>query len=125
MNRQQSRKLRRDAKKKGVNEAVTELFIHMKNAGFDTPNPPQEIHTGDRVALDLDKIKKRRDYDRMLPAYKDFVEHSEGQVFTATQEQKNLISLQEKPKWLFWSGDLQIIERCGEAIDGTEGGDEP
>lgn len=110
MNREQTRKLRRDAKKKGVNEAITDLFIHMKKAGFDTPNPPQEIHTGDSVSLDLEKIKKRRDYDRMSPAYRQFVENNDGKVFTATQEQGNLISLQEEPQWLFWSGDLQIIK---------------
>lgn len=110
MNRQQTRKLRKDAKKKKIDEAVTELYISMKKNGMETPNLPQEIQTGDKVSLDLEKITTRRNYDRMSPAYREFVENSGDMVFTAMKEQGNLISLQEEPQWLFWSGDLQLIK---------------
>ena len=41
--------------------------------------------------------------------YKDFIESAGDTVFTARQERKNLISLEESPQWLFWSGDLIIV----------------
>lgn len=109
MNRQQTRKLRKDARKKGIDEAVTELYISMKKEGMETPSPPKEIQTGDTVMIDVDKVTARRNYERMTPAYREFVEASDGKVFTAMREQGNLISLQEEPKWLFWSGDLELI----------------
>ena len=110
MNRQQTRKLRKDARKKGIDEAVTELYISMKKKGMETPSPPQEIQTGDTVMIDVERVTSRRNYARMAPAYREFVEASDGKVFTALREQGNLISLQEEPKWLFWSGDLNVIQ---------------
>ena len=45
----------------------------------------------------------------MADAYKEFVDASEGVVFTAHVERENMISLVEEPKWLFWSGDLEKV----------------
>ena len=121
MNREQSRKLRRDAKKKGIDKGVTELYLSMKKDGLDNPSPPKSIRTGDRVLLDVDKIKNRRNYSLMARAYREFVESSTGKVFTATLEQGNLVSMQEEPRWLFWSGDLIVVEP---AQPDKEGGEE-
>ena len=118
MNREQSRKLRRDAKRKGIDKSVTELYISMKKEGLEDPNPPQSIQTGARVSLDVEKLTARRNYPRMAPAYREFVERSAGKVFTATLEQGNLISLKEEPQWLFWSGDLVVVEPASPEEEG-------
>lgn len=46
----------------------------------------------------------------MAEAYKSFVEDNESVVFTAHVEKPNMISFLEEPRWLFWSGDLDIVE---------------
>ena len=46
----------------------------------------------------------------MNPAYKEFIEKSEGIVFTAVQEGTKLVHLEEEPRWLFWCGDLNVVE---------------
>ena len=110
LNREQTRKVRKDARKKGIDKAVTELYISMKKDGFEKPSTPQEINTGDSVCIDVEKVTARKNYAKMAPEYREFVESSAGRVFTANVEQGNLVSMQEEPKWLFWSGDLEVIK---------------
>ena len=70
---------------------------------------PQDIQDGDRVIINIDLVKGRKNYESMSTKYKNFVESAGDTVFTARQERQNLISLEESPQWLFWSGDLIIV----------------
>ena len=113
MNRENRRSLEKKARAKGatkeeaqqvVEVAKTLEQIRYSDAGANTP--PQEIATGDKVMLNLQAIKARKNYDNMLPSYKEFVEENEGTVFTARVEHEHIVSMQEFPRWIFWSGDL-------------------
>lgn len=67
---------------------------------------PQEINSGDKVRIDVSLVKSRRSYPDMNEKYKEFVENNGDKVFTARVEGKNMVSFEEEPTWLFWSGDL-------------------
>ena len=70
------------------------------------------IADGDRVRLNVKKIKEHPDYQKLNPRYKQFVESSDGKVFTACVESgsgviPNTVGLKESDdNWLFWVGDL-------------------
>lgn len=80
------------------------------NEGSGTPSPPQEIAEGDKVRLNIELVKTRKNYSRMAEGYKKFVEQNDGTVFTAHVERENMISMAEEPRWLFWSGDLIKVD---------------
>lgn len=66
----------------------------------------QEFQENDKIRINVKAITSRRDYNKMLPAYRQFVESVGDTVFTAHVESKHLISLKEEPKWLFLDMDL-------------------
>lgn len=107
MNRSQKRAFVKNARKNGMEKHKAEAFVEIMN-GTGEHTEPQEIEEGEKVWLNIEAIKARKNYAHMSPMYKEFIEKSEGVVFTAHIEQgkKTLISLIEEPKWLFWSGDL-------------------
>lgn len=106
MNRAGKRTLVKKVKKAGINKEEAEKLVFIVNEGSGTPSPPQEIVEGDKVRLNVELIKSRKNYSRMAERYKEFVESSEDTVFTAHVERENMISVVEQPRWLFWSGDL-------------------
>lgn len=112
MNRDQRRKFSKRAKKRGINEQITDLYLSMDRNGLEVPSPPQKIESGQKVMLDAERIKARRNYDRMTADYKAFVDQNTETVFTAKVEKENLISMEEEPRWLFWSGDLRLAEEA-------------
>lgn len=122
MNREQRRAFVRKAKRVGVDErvATTTLDIFTNGVGTFSPANP-DIKTGDVVQIDMTKVTARKNYDKMAPAYKEFVMSSEGKLFHAVDEGHNTIHLEEAPKWLFWSGDLIRVEQ--ESEDQDDGAD--
>lgn len=77
------------------------------------------LHDGDKVRLNIKQITERGDYAKTQPEYRDFVESSEGRIFTARLYRKRpdgfsaVIELVEEPKWLFWHGDLIRVQSEG------------
>lgn len=75
-----------------------------------------QFEQGDKVRLDLEKIRKHPDYEQKLPAYRKFCEENAGRVFTVEYNgdmNPSVVYLAEdesKPKWLFWTGDLKAVE---------------
>lgn len=114
MNREQKRAFIKKAQKKGVAKDIAKTYAELFGGGASTPTPPQDINEGEMVKLDVDKIKSRRNYERMTANYKEFINDNIDTVFTAHIERKNLVSFVEEPKWLFWSGDLIKITEGGE-----------
>lgn len=106
MNRQQRRAFVKKAKSKGISKNAAEAYIAIKEAGLDRLSLPKQFQEGDKVKLDVEKIKRRKDYDKMNPKYKEFVESNVDTIFTAHLERETLISFKEQPEWLFWSGSL-------------------
>lgn len=70
---------------------------------------------GDKVMLDMKKIKAEKDYDQKLPAYKQFCEQNAERVFTVEYVEgmnPSVVCLAEDestPKWLFWTGSLKAV----------------
>lgn len=118
MNRKERRDFVKKARRQGISKNTAEAYIAIKEAGLDKPSLPKKFQEGDKVLLDIEKIKARKNYDRMSENYKAFVESNEGVVFTAHVERDNLISMKEAPAWLFWSGDLIKVET--EVTDASE-----
>ena len=105
MNREQRRKMVKIATKNGVSKEHAKAYaVISQGTGAHTDAKPFE--EDDKLMLDITAIKSRKNYAVMNPKYKEFVESSEGKIFTAHKENDNLISLKEDSRWLFWSGDL-------------------
>lgn len=113
MNRDQRRALEKALRKKGMSQSDAKAYVQVVNnadairiEGVGENTPPKHIEEGEKIRLNIDRIKARKNYARMAQGYRDFVEVSGGTVFTAHVERENMISLAEEPAWLFWSGDL-------------------
>lgn len=105
MNREQRRSLIRKGKK-NLRELAADKLNELSD---DVDN---WLHDGDKVKLNIKQITGRSDYTKTQAQYRDFVESSEGKIFTARLYRKRpdgfsaVIELMEDPKWLFWHGDL-------------------
>lgn len=117
MNRQQRRAFVKKAQSKGISKNAAEAYIAIKEAGLDKVSLPRQFQEDDKVKLDVEKIKGRKDYRKMNPKYKEFVESNADTVFTVHLERETLISLKEQPEWLFWSGSLIKVK---EDTDGEQ-----
>lgn len=106
MNREQKRAYIKKAKKKGVPQKMAEAHAEIMDISDGKIIEPQDIQEGEKVRLNLENIKTRKNYDKMTDKYKLFVETNANTIFTAHLERPTLISFVEKPSWLFYSGDL-------------------
>jgi hypothetical protein len=76
------------------------------------------INAGSKVKLKYDQITSRKDWEKLNQKYKDFVETNKDKEFTVQIDEKvhnmyKLVSLEEdtmEPKFLFWVGDLLLID---------------
>ena len=116
MNRKEKRNMEKKFRHNGAtpeqakDHVMTMEKIHeIIRSGSGTPSHPKTIEEGAAVRMDLEKIMKRKNYEKMSVPYKEFVTQNADTVFTAHVEDNNLISFVEEPKWLFWSGDLEVI----------------
>lgn len=68
-----------------------------------------KIKEGDKVRLNVEKIKLRKDYPRMQKRYQKFVDDNKDTVFTVHYEKENsdCVTFVEDNTWLFWNGDLK------------------
>lgn len=105
MNREQKRAFVKSATKRGTSKSVAKAYAEILSHGFTANSAAQDIQNGDKVKLDIEKIKARVNYNVMNQKYKDFVEESADKVFTA-RVKNNLVVLEENNQWMFWSGDL-------------------
>ena len=113
MNRKQRRKMIKIATKNGVSKELAKAYAVISQ-GTGTHTEAKHFEEDDKLILDITAIKNRKNYPVMSQKYKDFVESSEGKIFTAHKENTNMISLKEEPQWLFWSGDLIKVEEVSE-----------
>lgn len=76
------------------------------------------LKEGDKVKLNVKNIKNHPDYLRVVDKYKDWIDAHCNEVFTIEFDKKyqnnsSLLCFREDttiPKWLFWEGDLDVIE---------------
>ena len=88
--------------------------------GVGETTRPQKFNEDDKFMLDIEKIKSRKNYNRMTDNYKRFVNENADTVLTAHVESRGLISAKEEPVWLFWSGDLLRVVENPEAATCAE-----
>lgn len=125
MNRQQRRALAKSLRHSGVKNADTlvkkydESRTVLQNETKEM-TPAQDIVEGQKIKLRIDAIQARVNYNNLSEQYRQFVEQNADTVFTAHIDQTNMISMQENPRWLFWSGDLIKIEEPDNAGRGDK-----
>ena len=118
MNRDQKRALEKVYRKHGKNRTEAKVAAQrmydidkIRLEGVGEISRPLKFFEGDKFKLDIDKIKARKNYERMTDNYKKFVDDNANTVLTAHVEGRAMISAIEEPRWLFWSGDLiRVVE---------------
>lgn len=125
MNRDQRRALEKAYRKYGKSRTEAKQIArqmydidNIRLDGVGKPSMAKEFREGEKFKLDLEKIKARKNYERMTEAYKQFVNDNADTVLTAHVEH-GLVSAKEEPKWLFWSGDLLKVEEEPEEESGS------
>jgi hypothetical protein len=102
--------------KEEINQIINTLNVVGSLDMSDFPKFKEYLLEGDKVMLDVEKIKKHPDWDNYNPDYREFVESNEGAVFTVKydenkQDKPNLVMLAEdasRYQWLFWDGNLLV-----------------
>lgn len=112
-NRGQKRDFIRRMERKGIKRDVVQLYFRVKDAQERSVNA-EKIQEGTKVRIDVDHIKGAKEYSKLNKDYREFVESSRGKIFTAHIERK-FVSLNENDnQWLFWPGNLIIVEEKGD-----------
>ena len=113
MNREQRRELTKALFAKGLNQKEVDIFLAMR--GFDAAK--NKFNGGEKVVLNIEKIKSDVNWNDKTDVYKNFVKDNEEKHFTVELDQKykdgSLVCLLEdssSPKWLWWCEDLKIVE---------------
>lgn len=76
------------------------------------------LKEGSKVKINVEKIKKEKNYNKRNPNWKNFIENNIDKIFTVEydfnkKDNPGLVCLKEdqnNPKWLFYIGDLIQIE---------------
>lgn len=78
---------------------------------------PKYIPEGTKVQLNVEKMRKNKDWDRLTDKYKQWVNNHANDIFTVIYDKNHIknpivVSLKEDmsvPKWLFYIGDLKTM----------------
>jgi hypothetical protein len=120
MNREQRRaaERRKPNRDKHGKEKIEQMMLVHKIAKYSVSDhtEPKDFNEGDKVTINISSVKSRPNYIHMNEKYKEFVDDSEGKVFTVKYDNgtKNLITFEENDMWLFWSGDLELYNPSDE-----------
>ncbi len=120
-NRKQKRAMERRLGIKGSKaqvNAIVKVLTKSKGLLDNIPKFKERLLEGDKVKLNVKRIKSHPDWERYQPAYKEFVEKNEGVVFTVEYDKEKerggfLICLKEdtsKQKWLYSMVDLWVLD---------------
>ena len=114
MNRAQKRQLAKDIKRASKHSHQVDLgFLAHKKGNRDGLSIPE----GSKVQLNIEKMKKHPDWDRLEERYRKFVEDNIDTVFTVEYDEQYqyeplwvcLVEDTNPIKWLFYIGDLKVI----------------
>ena len=104
MNRKQRREAVKKLRGKGYSKATAEGLIgFLRDHDF---TPPGNFQDGDKVRVNVEQIRRSKDWPGMNPKYKAFVEENEDTVFTVRMERPLLATFEEDSTWWFYTGDL-------------------
>lgn len=105
MNRQQRRSLERRLRTTKDTDALRRLI---EDAAHNTENP---INDGDTVKINVERIRSRKEWERLQSEYRDFVEQNADKEFVARLRHSSeagypVIFDLDGCNWSFWEGDL-------------------
>lgn len=111
----------RKKRNKNKNNKITPSKItklQMSNIVRNFYNISNTILEGSKVKLNYNKITNRKDYNNLVPEYKEFIEKNKDRIFTVEydKDRKNMpiwvcLAEDDTPvKWLFYVGDLKVVE---------------
>ena len=106
MNRKERRKFVQLAKKNGFSRGAAEAYLAVKEMGDVADAAPKMFEDGDKVKIDVDRIRQRKDFESKSEKYKQVLEEEAGKVFEVKNIKGNLYSLEGLDAWIFWGGDL-------------------
>ena len=123
-NRKEARELAKILRKHGKNDAEIKEIINLTKQITMLKNPDKLpkfknfLLEGDKVKLNVEKIRQHPAWNDMQPAYKEFIECNAGVVFTVEYDENhstkpNIVALKETAedeKWLFFDGDLLVLD---------------
>lgn len=108
MNREEKRKYEQQLKARGASSNdIRKALLIREYMALRT-----RLHEGDKVKLDVQKIRDSPDWRKYSERYKQFVEENEDKIFTVEYDEKHssaVVCLKEDPsevKWLWWEGNL-------------------
>jgi hypothetical protein len=119
---QMNRKQKRHANKHKATK--TTVFNHLANVAIETLTERYDKsrpRIGDKCKINIEKLISRKDWERLNPAYKQFVLDNVDTIFTVQEDKfkpKNdgfvaTVALAEdttEPKWLWCVDDLIKVE---------------
>ena len=109
MNRSQRRQFVKRARKEGFSRGAAEAYLAVKEMGDVADKAPKMFKDGEKVRINIEKIKKRKDYEDKSEKYKKVIEEEGEKVFEVKNLRGNLYSLDGLDGWLFWGGDLERV----------------
>ena len=107
MNREQRRSKVKSLQKEGFSKEAALGIVRIQDYMAKNPKTA-ELSEGQAVKLNTEKLLDG-DHDAMNQRYLEFLLSASERVFHVHIEDKlgtAIVSLQEEPTWLFWSGDL-------------------
>lgn len=114
MNRTEKRKFTKELKKRNLtDDEINYIITALETKTEDLE--PNKFADGDKVKLNIEKIKNDPNYKTKVSEYKDFVEDNLDKVFTIKLDDRqnddpNLVTFEEESRWLFWHGFLTKVE---------------
>jgi len=114
MNREQKRKYIKELKSKGfTKEQIDAILLYKKYADVNNYIPE-----GTKVKLNYNEIKNQPDYPKLTEKFRNWIEDNKDKVYTVEYKKNKrgkplFVTLKEDtsdPKWLFWVGDLIVVE---------------
>jgi hypothetical protein len=123
-NRAEKRRAEKILKMKGASKENINEVISLMNGFGDMKNLPKYkecLLEGDRVKLDVEKIKAHKSWNTYNPNYRQFVEDNADRIFTVKYDDKhkdkpNMVTFAEddsKENWLWYDGHLLVEDKNG------------
>lgn len=88
------------------------LYKKLVESSMKQPATDDMLEDGEQVKINVDQIMGRKEWDRLNPNYRAFVQQNRDTVFTAKIRRRSaggypvVIDLVGFDTWSFWSGDL-------------------
>jgi hypothetical protein len=113
MNREEKRNIEKQLRAKGYSKNKIKSYFDLMDRIKKIP----EITEGTRVKLNMEVIKTYINFDKQLPLRRQWILDHQDEVFTVVYDKNhkthpsivNFYEDKSEPKWLFWTGELVVV----------------